>query len=376
MSSLHKVLIVDDEPANLRLLNRVLGADYEILDAESGTAAEKLLQENPDISLIISDQRMPGMSGVELLQRSLVLAPRAIRILLTGYTDIAALIEAVNTGHIYKYIQKPWDAEDLRLTVCRALEAYELRNKNEKLVVELRGALNQLEELSMGTIIALANALDAKCDYTSGHSLRVSRYALAVGKQLGLYGEDLKDLELAGILHDIGKIAVPEAILWKPERLDAEEQKIMAIHPLRSEQMIADIKYLDRVRLWVRHHHEHFDGSGYPDGLAGEKIPFGARVVLVSDAYDAMTSDRPYRKSIGYKKASEELRKYAGRQFDPELVEALLKAVGENGELLESGSLTESYVGLRLSSIDLRQPGKPYLWESERQIYPGRQLDL
>lgn len=370
MSSPHKVLIVDDEPANLRLLNRVLGPDYEILAAESGLAAEKLLQENTDISLIISDQRMPGMSGVELLQRSLVLAPRAIRILLTGYTDIAALIEAVNTGNIYKYVQKPWDAEDLKLTVRRALETYELKNKNELLVVELRGALDQLEELSMGTIVALANALDAKCDYTSGHSLRVSRYALAIGKQLGLCGEDLKDLELAGILHDIGKIAVPEAILWKPERLDAEEQKIMAIHPLRSEQMIADIKYLKRVRSWVRHHHEHFDGSGYPDGLAGEKIPFGARVVLVADAYDAMTSDRPYRKSIGCRKASEELKRYAGRQFDPELVEALLKSVGENGEFLEAGVVGESYVGLKLNAIDLRPPGKPYLWESEHPIHP------
>jgi putative two-component system response regulator len=323
-----KILVIDDEPANLRLLRRVLGDDYEVFAAQSGPEGLEMLK-GEDIALIITDQRMPGMSGVQVLEASQSIRPEAIKILLTGYTDIQALIDAINSGNVYKYIQKPWDAEDLKLTVKRAVETYNLRRRNEQLVIELQGALSQLETVSIGTIRALADALDAKCDYTSGHSLRVSRYAITIGKRMGLTDKELRDLEIAGILHDIGKIGVPESILWKPARLDPEEQKIMSIHPVRSAQMIEDIPLLQRSRLWVLHHHEYLDGSGYPDHLEGDKIPIGARMLLVADAYDAMTSDRPYRKSIGYERAAGELKKYAGKQFDQELVEALLSEVGE-----------------------------------------------
>lgn len=366
MSSRHKILLIDDEPANLRLLKRVLSAEYETILAESGPEGLAVL-EREVVSLIITDQRMPGMTGVQVLEQSLRIQPEAVRILLTGYTDIQALIDAINAGHIYKYVQKPWDAEDLKLTVKRALESLDLKLSNDRLIVELRAALVQLENVSVGTIVALANALDAKCDYTSGHSLRVSRYAVSIGRQMGLNAEDLRDLELAGVLHDIGKIGVPESILWKAGRLDGEEQKIMSIHPVRSSEMIGDIVQFERIKLWVRHHHEHLDGSGYPDGLKGENIPLGARAVLVADAYDAMTSDRPYRNSIGYERAAAELRKYAGKQFDPQMVEALLAVVGENGELISSAGIPESFLGLKLGSIDPWQSGKQYLAESARK---------
>ena len=363
----HKILVIDDEPANLRLLKRVLGADYDTICAESGDEGLALLRQH-SVSMIITDQRMPGMTGVEVLQQSLFLAPTAIRILLTGYTDIQALIDAINSGHVYKYIQKPWEAEDLRLTVKRALETFELKNRNDELVLELQSALRQLENISIGTIVALANALDAKCDYTSGHSLRVSRYAVCIGRKLGLSAEELKDIELTGILHDIGKIGVPESILWKPGRLDPDEQQIMAQHPLKSAQMIEEIEQFERVRLWVRHHHEHLDGSGYPDNLVGEDIPFGSRIILVADAYDAMTSDRPYRKSIGFERATSELRKYTDKQFDADMVEALLSVVGENGETLSEIGIPESYLGLKLGAIDPLQSGKQYLLESARRV--------
>ena len=361
----HRVLLIDDEPANLRLLRRVLGADYDTLLAENGQEGLKILEQER-VSLIITDQRMPGMTGVEVLEHSLHLQPQAIRILLTGYTDIQALIDAINGGRIYKYVQKPWDAEDLKLTVKRAIESLELKLANDGLVAELQETLRQLESVSVGTIFALANALDAKCDYTSGHSLRVSRFALGIARKLGLAPDELRDIELAGILHDIGKIGVPESILWKPGRLDPEEQQIMSIHPVRSAEMIEGIEHFERVRLWVKHHHEHLDGSGYPDKLAGEKIPLGARIVLVADAFDAMTSDRPYRKSIGFEKASTELRKHAGRQFDPEMVEALLSAECEDGDI-SSGGIPASFLGLKLGSIDPAQSGKQYLAESERK---------
>ena len=361
-----KILIIDDEPANLRLLRRVLGDDYEIFAAQSGQEGLEMLKQE-DICLIITDQRMPGMSGVQVLEASQAICPEAIKILLTGYTDIQALIDAINSGNVYKYVQKPWDAEDLKLTVKRAVETYDLRRRNHQLVIELQSTLSQLESLSIGTIRALADALDAKCDYTSGHSLRVSRYAVTIGKRIGLSDLEMRDLELAGILHDIGKIGVPESILWKPARLDPEEQAIMAQHPVRSAQMIEEIPVLSRSLPWVKHHHEYLDGSGYPDHLAGDDIPIGARIILVADAYDAMTSDRPYRNSIGYERAAGELRKYSGRQFDPQMVDALLSTVGENGEFLANGTIPESFLGLQLYSIDPLQSGKQYLAESARK---------
>ncbi len=362
----NKILIIDDEPANLRLLRRVLGDEYETFAAQSGPEGLEILRQE-DICLIITDQRMPDMSGVQVLEASQAIRPDAIKILLTGYTDIQALIDAINSGNVYKYIQKPWDAEDLKLTVRRAVETYDLRRRNEQLVIQLQCTLAQMEAMSLGTIRALADALDAKCDYTSGHSLRVSRYAVTIGKRIGLTDPEMRDLELAGILHDIGKIGVPESILWKPARLDPEEQAIMAIHPVRSAQMIEDIPVLERSRGWVRHHHEYLDGTGYPDRLSGDSIPVGARIILVADAYDAMTSDRPYRKSIGYERAAGELRKYSGRQFDTEMVSALLSTVGEAGEHLATDGIPASYLGIQLNSIDPLQSGKQYLAESARK---------
>jgi putative two-component system response regulator len=361
----HLILVVDDEPANLRLLKRVLSDDYEVMTAQSGAEALKLLAEH-DFSLIITDQRMPQMSGVQLLEQSLSIRPEAIKILLTGYTDVEALIDAINSGRVYKYVPKPWDADELRITVKRALETYELKRRNELLVRELQAAFRQLEDLAMGTIKALADALDAKCDYTAGHSLRVSRYAIAIGRKMGFSDEELKDVELAGILHDIGKIGVPESILWKPAKLTPEETAIMAQHPVRSSQIIGDISVLARARKWVLHHHEWLDGSGYPDHLVGEDIPLGSRIILVADAYDAMTTDRPYRKAIGHERAIAELRKMSGRQFDPRCVEALIEGIGENGELLSDG-IPESFLGLMLPAIDPSQTGKQYLEEAERQ---------
>jgi putative two-component system response regulator len=367
----HKILVVDDEPANLRLLRRVLGEEYETFTAESGQEALRILKEH-DISLIVTDQRMPHMTGVQLLEASLGVRPDAIKILLTGYTDVQALIDAINSGRVYKYIPKPWDADELRLTVRRALETYELKKHNEQLLKDLQQALAQLEELSMATIRALADALDAKCDYTSGHSLRVSRYAVTIGRAMGLPDDILKDLELAGILHDVGKIGVPESILWKPARLTPEEQAIMAQHPVRSAQIIGDIPVLGRARDWVLHHHEYMDGSGYPDHLVGEQIPLGARIILVADAYDAMTTDRPYRKAIGYEKAATELRKYSGKQFDGQVVEALLSVVGDKGEGVKDG-IPESFLGLILHTIDPAQLGTQFQAEAERQsrLQPG-----
>lgn len=365
----HKILLVDDEVPNLRLLRRVLSEEHDTFEAQSGTEALSLLQQH-QMSLIITDQRMPGMTGVQLLEQSLPITPNAIKILLTGYTDVQALIDAINAGHVYKYIPKPWDAEELKLTVRRALEAFDLKEHNDQLVKDLQVAIGQLEELSVGTIRALADALDAKCDYTSGHSLRVSRFAVLIGRQLGLNDDILKDVELGGILHDIGKIGVPESILWKPSSLTPEEQEIMAHHPIKSAQIIGELTGLRRAREFVRHHHEYYDGTGYPDKLKGEKIPLGARIILVADAYDAMTTDRPYRKAIGHHRAIEELKKHTGRQFDPLIVEALLAIAGEDGVELNrivNEDFPDNFWGFALPAIDPSQQGTRYQAEASRR---------
>ncbi|MBU6452660.1 MAG: HD domain-containing protein [Cyanobacteria bacterium REEB67] len=364
----HQILVVDDEIPNLRLLRRVLSPDHEIFEAESGAAALKILETEP-ISLIITDQRMPSMTGVQLLEQSLTICPDAIKILLTGYTDVQALIDAINAGHVYKYIPKPWDAEELKLTVRRALEAYELKENNDRLLVELSVALGELESVSVGTIRALADALDAKCDYTAGHSLRVSRFAVLIGRQLGLPNDHLRDVELGGILHDIGKIGVPESILWKPGSLTPEEKAIMSKHPVTSAEIIGDLKGLWRAREYVKHHHEYWDGTGYPDGLAGEDIPIGARIILVSDAYDAMTTDRPYREAIGHERAVAELKKMAGKQFDPKVVEALFAFIGDDGREIDrilAEEFPDSFIGLTLPSVDPAKTGKQYRAEAAR----------
>lgn len=365
----HKILVVDDEVPNLRLLRRVLSEDHDIFEASSGQEGVDILCKE-DISLIITDQRMPSMTGVQLLEKSLGLRPDAIKILLTGYTDVQALIDAINAGHVYKYIPKPWDADELKLTVKRALEAFELKESNDKLVVDLQGALNELEMLSVGTIRALADALDAKCDYTAGHSLRVSRIAVLIGRRMGLSEENLRDLELGGILHDIGKIGVPESILWKPDKLTDEERAIMSRHPVKSAEIIGDLKGLVRAREYVKHHHEYYNGTGYPDGLAGDAIPIGARIILVSDAYDAMTTDRPYRQAIGHVRAIEELRKLSGTQFDPAVVDALLSITEDGGKEMDkviADHFEESFIGLSLPSVDPSKTGKQYREEAERR---------
>ena len=365
----HKILLVDDEEANVRLLRRVLSDEYDTVEALSGQDGLNMLKEH-DISLIITDQRMPGMTGVQLLKESLAVRPEAMRILLTGYTDVQALIDAINSGHVYKYVPKPWDRDELKVTVKRAIETYELKQRNTQLVTDLTGALCQLEEVSLGTIRALADALDAKCDYTSGHSLRVSQYALLIGKNMGLTPEELRDLELGGILHDIGKIGVPESILWKPAKLTPEETAIMAEHPVKSAQIIGDLPSLQKAKRFVMHHHEFMDGSGYPDKLAGDAIPLGARIILVADAYDAMTSDRPYRKAIGHERAIQELKKCAGRQFDPKIVEVLVGVLGEGAEP-NPHELPASHLGVQLASIDPKQTGRQFLREAERLARQG-----
>lgn len=184
-------------------------------------------------------------------------------------------------------------------------------------IEELKEENRHISEMAARSIL---HALDQKDHYTFGHSMRVAFYALILGRQLGLNQNDMYDLEMTGIFHDVGKIGVPDKILLKPGRLDDREFRIMKEHPVKSAEILAGFTIFDKVAKYARHHHERYDGYGYPDRLKGENIPLYSRIILIADTFDAMTSSRPYREGLSYKIAFDELERFAGTQFDPDLV--------------------------------------------------------
>ena len=317
----HKILIVDDEAANLRLLERLFKRDYVVLTASSGIEALRILQQQ-EIAVLITDQRMSGMTGIELLQHAANIRPQMVRIILTGYTDVEALVEAINCGQIYKYVTKPWNNKELLLTVERAIEHYETSRSRHELALANERLVARAKEMTRGFVRAIADALDAKDQYIHGHARRVSGYSTAIGRRMGLGEVTIEQLSMAAFLHDIGKLGTPDQILLKPEELSREEVAIMRLHPTRGARMLSGICDMEEVAEAIRHHHENFDGSGYPSGLSGEQIPLLARIIRVADAYDAITSQRPYRQAASHEFAIEQLLLRAGEMFDQEVVNA------------------------------------------------------
>jgi response regulator RpfG family c-di-GMP phosphodiesterase/HD-like signal output (HDOD) protein len=317
----YKIMIVDDEPANLRLLERLFRRDYQVLTAASGQEALQLLEQH-DVPLLITDQRMPGMTGIELLKRTAEFRPHMVRIILTGYTDIGALVEAINCGQVYKYVTKPWHNDQLRLMVERALQHYEDTRSRHELELANRRLSLRLQQMTRAVVRSITDALEAKDEHLYGHARRVSGYAVAAGRRLRLNTEALEQLALASTLHDIGLIGTPDSVLLKPGPLTDEERACIQAHPERGARMLAGVPEMEDVAAAVRHHHEHWDGAGYPAGLAGELIPLASRIIRVADAYDAMTSPRPFRDAFDHETAVARLREDAGRQFDPEVVRA------------------------------------------------------
>ena len=317
----HKILIVDDELANLRLLERLFRNDYNVISAANGFEAMHLLEQH-DVALVITDQRMPGMSGIELLKRTANLRPHMVRIILTGFIDVGALVEAINCGQIYKYVTKPWNNDELRLTVERALEHYDTNRSRHELAHVNERLVSQMKAMTRSFVRSVADALEAKDEHIHGHSRRVAGYAVAIGRRMGLDETLLEQLRLAAFLHDIGKIGTPEQILLKPGPLSSEEHAVMRLHPRRGARMLTGIADMEKVAEAVLHHHEHFDGTGYPNRLQGEQIPILSRIILVADAYDALTSPRPFRAACSHLEAIDRLEKTSGSQFDPEVVGA------------------------------------------------------
>lgn len=348
--SKRRILIADDELEVGSVLFDLLSGNYECETVNSAEQAlERLLVCNYD--LVISDIMMKGMSGLELVPRVLALAPDTVVILISGMQTIESAIEALRVG-AFDYIMKPFDLRHVEAAVERALEHRDLivakrhyENFLEKLVEErtaqLDRALVSLEESYRATLRALVMALEMRDSETRGHSERVVNFSLRLGRELGLSEEEMRALEFGALLHDIGKIGIPDAILRKPGQLTEEEWQRMREHPRLGQQMLSGIKFLEGAACVVGQHHERWDGSGYPLGLRGEEIDIKARIFAVADALDAMMSDRIYRKGRSYEWAASELCRHSGTQFDPKVIQAFLRIPREDWEELHKRSMRD-----------------------------------
>lgn len=313
----YTILVVDDEVDNLELLERTLRREYKVVTARGGAEGLALLAEF-DVDLIMTDQRMPGITGLQLLERASSVSPHALGIILTGYTDAQDLMEAINSGYVYRYITKPWEPEELRLTLKRALETRALKGENRRLVRQLRN--NHFRVLS-----TLVTALEAKDPYSAGHSQRVKELALALGEYMGFEGTMLETLGEGALLHDIGDIGVREEVLNKPGKLTDDEFVHVRSHVGIGADILRFVEDFAPLIQIVELHHERLDGTGYPFGLAGEQIPMPARIVAVADTFDALVSDRPHRPGLARSRAVVILDQGRGTEFDNTVVTALFE---------------------------------------------------
>ena len=315
----YKILFVDDENANLRLLERLFRNDYEVQSAASGAEALELLAIH-DFALIVSDQRMPGMTGNEFLLRASTMRPQTVRIMLTGYTDANALVEALNSGVVYKYVTKPWNNEDFQQTVRRALQHYETLKAQRSLQFQNERLQTRIKATRDGFIEVVADMLELKDPHARAHARRVSDHAAQIGHALQMDRPELEQLMLAAFLHEAALFRIPNEILLKDPPLTPEEIQIVKDNFEPGLEMIARVPDLVEIASVLRYHYEHFDGSGQPDGFAGEQIPLHARIIAIANAYDAMTCPRVISPGLSHEDAVASLKSSAGKAFDPSLV--------------------------------------------------------
>jgi putative nucleotidyltransferase with HDIG domain len=330
-----RILVVDDEEAIREILCSMLSnAGFETRQAHSGVKALEILNSSPEFELMLSDLMMAEMDGIALLERVKETFPDMPVIMVTAVHDISVALAAIRNG-AYDYLLKPFEREQLLAMVRRALEHRRLRLENrayqsnlESLVAarteQLRQAMSDLERSYDITLEALGDALDLKDAETEGHSKRVTAFTIAIARAMGLNSEKIRVIARGAFLHDIGKMAIPDAILRKPGALTEEEKEIMKEHCARGYHMLRKIPFLTEAADIVYSHQEKWDGSGYPRNLRGEEIPLGARIFAVADTLDAITSDRPYRAAQSTRAAMEEVSRFSGTQFDPEVVRVFL----------------------------------------------------
>lgn len=326
-----RILVVDDEESIREIVTSMLtSSGYQCKQAGSGLQALAVLEAGDEFELMLTDLMMAELDGIGLLERTKEKYPDMPVIMVTAVHDISIALAAIRNG-AWDYLLKPFEREQLLNTVRRAMEnrrlkmenrAYQL-NLESKVVArtqQLHQAMIDLEKSYDITLEALGDALDLKDAETEGHSKRVTAFTIAIARAMNLPDEKIRVIARGAFLHDIGKMAIPDAILRKPGALTDEERAIMREHCFRGFQMLRKISFLAEASEIVHSHQEMFDGSGYPRGLKGEQIPLGARIFAIADTLDAIMSDRPYRRAQTFAAAKEEINKFAGRQFDPDVV--------------------------------------------------------
>ncbi len=358
------ILVVDDEIGPRESLRMILKPQFRVYQASNGWEALDLVKKL-DIDLVTLDLKMPGLSGIEVLKEIKKIKSDVEVVIVTGYGTLANAIEAIRYGAV-DFITKPFNVAEIISVVSKSFERRSLNLKIKNLIQkiknlsmlgeeqnealtklgasvglgagvseiqkELKESLQNLENWKSQKITVnyldflkvLIYILESKEPYTSGHSERVSFYADLIAQEMHLSKEEKENLQMATLLHDIGKIGVSNHLLEKTE-LNENESLNLRQHPLKAVQLIEPLAFPAMVISAIRHHHERWDGKGYPDGLAGEDIPLLARIISLADSYDAMTTDRPYREGLSTKKVFEEIEKNAGSQFDPQIVSIFLK---------------------------------------------------
>ncbi len=344
-----RVLIVDDEAGIARLLHDWLAhAGFECRACTQAGEALGLLEQEA-FDAVISDLRMPGMTGLELLQRVRPTRPLLAFLMATAVDDVRVGIQAMKEG-ADDYLVKPFHLENVLASVNRALEKKGLerevanyRQRLEEMVDQrtrqLQAAMKRIEQTYDDTLEALAAALDLRDNETAGHSRRVTSYCMEMAGLLNCSDAELRVIQRGAYLHDIGKIGIPDSILLKPGKLTETERAVMETHVRIGYELVCRITFLAPAAEIILTHQERFDGTGYPQGLVGEEIPLGARIFSVADTFDAMTSDRPYRRALSYATARAEIIRESGRQFDPRVVQAFLSIPAERLEEIRLESL-------------------------------------
>ena len=327
-----KILIVDDSPTNLQFVESVLNDKYKLALAKSGERAIKFLEKNK-VDLILLDIMMPEMDGFETFEciKQIPLNAETPVVFLTADVDVENEIKGLNMGAV-DFVRKPFIPEVMINRINHILQLTELMNDLEKKVEEKTA---QIEQISFATIATIASMIEAKDSYTKGHSVRVSEYSARLAKKIGWSDQEVQNLKYIALLHDIGKIGIPDSVLNKPGKLSEIEFDIIKSHTTIGADILKDIETIPGVFVGAKYHHERYDGKGYPNNLVGEEIPEIARIICIADAFDAMNSKRVYRDNLSIEKICEQLEKNKGIQFDPYLAEQFLELIRTNQLIVE-----------------------------------------
>lgn len=311
------ILFVDDEESVLNSMMRIFAdGEFRIRTAIDAVHALELIK-NEKIAVLVADNMMPGMRGMELLELTSSISPTTVKIMMTAFTDLPTMVDAINRGEVFRFIVKPWDNDDLVSIVREGVERHRL--------------LESLRRQDEAVLYALAETIELKDPYTKGHCERVAQYALMLAEALHMPDQVKADIRHGSWLHDCGKIGVPERILNASRKLDEEELSMIRRHPLWGAEVARKARMPRMVINIIQFHHERYDGGGYPSGLAGEDIPIEARIVAIADTFDALTTARPYHEPHPSDIALDILRMLSGDRLDPRLTGLFVTIITERG---------------------------------------------